>query len=44
MKKFNKILYIVCILIIIVGAIVAKTLGVNYSRRICKRKKYRNIF
>ncbi len=44
MKKFNKILYIVCILLIISGCIVAKTLGINYSLEYAKGKNIEIYF
>lgn len=44
MEKFNKIIYIVCILIIIAGCIVAKTLGVNYSAEYAKGKNIEIYF
>lgn len=44
MKKFSKILYGICILIIITGAIIAKTLGVNYSLEYSKGKNIEIYF
>lgn len=44
MKNFSKILYVICILIIIAGAIIAKTLGVNYSLEYSKGKNIEIYF
>ncbi len=44
MKNLNKILYIICILIIIAGAIVLKFLGTNYSIENTKGKSVEIYF